>query len=394
MTAVELKNIAIIALVFAMRMLGLLMVAPVLSLYVDTMPGASLSKVGLAIGIYGLTQAVFQLPFGILSDRFGRKKIVVVGLLLFLFGTVIAALADSIQGVIIGRALQGIGAIGSTLLAWVADLTRETVRTRAMAVVGMSIGLTFVLALILGPMIDAAWGLSGIFQLTAMMAVGGIVLIGFLKEPAPQGKVSRDLLAGFRDLSGLHVSVFTIHTLMTASFIILPLQITGILALPSAKMWQFYVPVLLAALCVMGPFLRRMDKAGSQRLARLPGMAMLCLGVSGFALPMVLHPMALLGMGIVFFAAFTFLEAALPALVSRLAPPDQKGAAMGAYAFSQFLGMFTGGVLGGYLLSTWGHRSVSLGALILATLAWIMLQLTIKVVRRREMASALKPISF
>lgn len=390
MTAIELKNIAIIALVFAMRMLGLLMVAPVLSLYADTLPGADLRLIGVAIGIYGLTQACFQLPFGVLSDRWGRKNTVIVGLLVFGVGTLVAAMSETMTGLIIGRALQGMGAVGSTLLAWAADLTRDSVRTRAMAIVGMSIGLTFILALILGPTIDAYWGLSGIFQLTAGLTGLSLILVSCsLPEPPRVASPPTSLFSGFKDLSGLHAGVFTVHALITASFLVLPLQMGQLLDLAPQAMWRFYVPVLLAALFLMSPFLRRSDQ---KNVALWPSIALVLIGISGALMPIAWQPTVFIAAAIGFFAAFTFLEAALPAMVSRLAPPQRKGAAMGAYAFSQFLGMFTGGVAGGYVLTHWGNRGVSVGCFLLAMLACFVLQLTFQEARRRLSAEPLQSI--
>lgn len=383
MTGIELKNTALLALVFAMRMMGLFMVIPVLSLYVDKIPGATMSLLGVAIGIYGLTQAVCQLPLGAISDYWGRKKVVIAGLVLFGLGSLIAAYAESVEGLILGRAIQGAGAIGSTLLAWVSDVTRSEVRTRAMAIVGISIGLTFVGAIVLGPIVDAYWGLSGIFILTAVMAVVGIVLVmGFVVEVAPVVKPALSVLGGWRHVGGLHGAVFAIHAILTASFLILPMKIELLLGLDQAGMWRFYLPVLAASLVFVLPLLQRADRDAYQ--TRLPIYALM--GIALMVVVMLTAPVGwiLIAGAIGFFAAFNFLEASLPALVSRIASAQQKGSALSIYSFAQFLGIFAGGVAGGFALEKLGHKSVSIGCFLLAMLAMLVLQITFRAAHRRE----------
>lgn len=375
MTGVELKNTAILALIFAMRMMGLFMIIPVMSLYVDKIPGATFGLLGVAVGIYGLTQAICQLPLGALSDHWGRKKVVLLGLLLFCVGSMIAAMAQSIEGLIFGRAIQGAGAVGSTLLAWVTDLTRAEVRTRAMAVIGVSIGLTFVAAIILGPLVDAYWGLSGIFILTALMALGGFVLVMMGVPEVPQTtKPSVSLLAGWDHVGGYHGAVFAIHAILTASFLILPIKLEVLMGLDQASVWRFYLPVLIASVLFVLPFLRRADVGQWQK--QLPVYALIGLAIMGVTMLMATQSWIFIAGAVGFFAAFNFLEANLPAQVSRSAVVSQKGSALGVYSFAQFLGIFTGGVLGGLALEWMGPRGVSIGCFVVAIVAVIVLKMT------------------
>ncbi|MFI4938465.1 MAG: MFS transporter [Candidatus Berkiellales bacterium] len=376
MTGAEIKNSLILASIFATRMLGLFMVLPILPLYVDKIPGATLPLLGLAVGVYGFTQALLQLPIGFLSDYCNRKWVIGGGLLVFAFGSMIAAYSDSIWGLIVGRAVQGAGAIGSPVLALVGDVTREQVRTRAMALIGISIGLTFVLAILLGPLLESITGLSGIFTITAVMATFGIALLFFLKteafsqKPAAFGEQLRCLFKP-RDLWALNANIFVLHAMFTASFLVLPIKIQEITFLFSNQVWKFYLPVLGLSLLLVIPALRYADEPHWQ--SKLMKIAMVGLGLSILAFLFVWQLSTLVMAVTLFFVAFNFLEASLPALVSRIAPVASKGAAMGVYSCSQFLGIFSGGVLGGYLLQIGGHWAIGVGCLLLSAIGWLML---------------------
>jgi len=375
MSVGEIKSTLILASIFALRMMGLFMVVPVFALYADKIPYATPTLIGLAAGIYGLTQALLQLPYGILSDRFGRKPVIFGGLLLFTLGSILAAFSHSIWGLIVGRAIQGSGAIGSPTLALVTDVTRDTVRTRAMAIIGISIGLTFTVALLLGPWLDAIIGLNGIFIMTAGLALCGMGLLCCL--PARQGTSlafsapSKGIYKRL-DLWLLNSNIFVLHALFIASFQILPLQIETITTLHREQVWKFYLPVLIISLIIVAPFLRRADApiGHSKHLQ----YAMLTLGLT---VPFFIYAtqLSLLAIAVIlFFVAFNFLEASLPALVSRTAPAHNKGAALGLYSSAQFLGMFFGGIMGGILLETWGRGAIGIFCTTLAIIGWLTLR--------------------
>ena len=350
MIGAEIKNTVLFASIFASRMLGLFMIYPVLSLYADDF-GATPMLMGLAMGIYGLSQALFQLPLGWLSDYFGRKPIVLAGLTLFIIGSLVAAYSDSIVGLIIGRAIQGMGAIGSPILAWVADSTRESVRTRAMAIIGLTIGVTFTLSLILGPWLSAFAGLSGLFIFTAAFALIGLVgVIFFTRHEAPIKYIKiREGLKGDTALWGLFFNIFALHALLSATFLVLPLKIQEMTGL-SENVWKFYLPVLGLSLILVAPFLRYAD--GLNRQYTMMQIAIGILGRSGILFLIADHTVALT-IGIIgFFAAFNFLEATLPARVSHLAPVEGRGMVLGLYSCFQFLGLFAGGIIGGVLQTT------------------------------------------
>lgn len=379
MTLSEIKSTAVLALIFASRMLGLFMVIPVLALYTGILPGATAATIGVAAGIYGLTQALFQIPCGLLSDYFGRKPVIMAGLIIFIIGSLIAAFSSSITGLIVGRAIQGIGAVGSAILALVADTTRETVRTRAMALIGVSIGFTFILAFLLGPLLNAHIGLSGIFGLTAVMGIGGIFLLmrvnASQKSTPLSVKGQLQTLLQHRDLWRLNLNIFILHAVLTAVFLIFPHKIQEVTALEPHAVWRFYLPVLVASVILVAPLVRYADKPYWQK--RLMSAALIGLGLSVLLL-MSGHYWTFLCAATLFFLAFNFLEASLPALVSRVVPKESKGAALGAYSFSQFLGMFAGGILGGCLQQWIGPWAIHVGCLLLIVIGWLTLSIKVR----------------
>ena len=371
----ELKSTVILSFIFACRMLGLFMVLPVLTLYVGSIAGATPALIGIASGIYGFTTALFQLPLGVLSDYVGRKPVILIGLLVFGVGSLIAAFSHSMGGLILGRAVQGAGAIGSPILALAADSTRELVRTRVMAIIGVSIGGAFVLALLLGPLVDAYMGLYGIFTMTALLAGGAIFLLSLL-GPSPTQKaltLKEHIHTLFRhtDLWGLYLNIFILHAVLMASFLILPHKIQEVTHLTSTSVWRFYLPVLGLAFLTVAPLLRIADKEHLQK--KLMVLALGGLGLAGLLLIVAQSWLSLFMGGALFFTAFNFLEACLPSMVSKMAPQDSKGSAMGVYSCAQFLGMFVGGVLGGCLQQWFGPGSVGLSCLVLTIIGLIIL---------------------
>lgn len=365
--------------IFALRMLGLFMILPVFSLYADGLSGTTPILLGLAISAYGLTQAAFQIPFGLLSDRFGRKPIIVLGLLIFAAGSVIAALSESIHGVILGRALQGSGAIAAAVMALAADLTREQHRTKAMAIIGVGIGASFSLALVLGPVLGGLVGLEGLFWITALLALGGVlVVLGVV--PTPIGSlVNRDAHAvpaqfkavlGDANLLRLDVGIMVLHLILTASFVVVPLLLRDRAGLAPDTHWQVYLPVLICAVAAMAPFVIMAEK--KRRIKHVFVGAIVVLAVSQLGL--YHFGESLLGMVtmlFVFFTAFNLLEASLPSLVSKMAPPASKGTALGVYSSAQFFGAFLGGMLGGWVYGSWGPENVFLLCAVLALL-WLL----------------------
>jgi predicted MFS family arabinose efflux permease len=366
MNASEKRSVAALASVYAMRMLGLFMVLPVFVLLADDLEGATPALIGIAIGGYGLSQALLQVPFGMLSDRFGRKRLIYIGLILFAAGSLLAGISDSIYGVIAGRILQGAGAIASVLMALLSDLTREEERTKAMALVGVSIGLSFSLSLVLGPLIGNRFGLSGIFFLTAVLAVVAMVLVNRV-VPEPHLGASHSSSLPARAMLGrvlvdgrllrLDFGIFALHLVLTAMFLIVPSLLTEKVGLGSGSHWWLYLSVVVASFFAMVPFIILGEKK-RQMKAVLCGAITLLLAAT---VSLTMASPALLSIGFVlfvFFMAFNLLEASLPSLISKESNASSKGTAMGVYSTSQFLGAFIGGAAGGLLLQAFGFSGV------------------------------------
>ncbi len=356
MTAIEVRAAVAIGLLFVVRMLGLFMVLPVLPLVAPELPGATPLLVGLALGIYGLSQACLQIPLGLLSDRIGRKQVIIGGLLIFVIGSVVAALADSVAGIIAGRFLQGCGAIASTLLALASDVTRIEHRSKAMAVIGVSVAGSFGLALILGPLVAQLGGLSAIFWFCAASAlIGMVVLWRAVPTPSvhsrnPEALLDRSKLGDVLRHPGLvrtTLGVFFLHYLLMSSFILLPplLEQVGV---ARDQLYLYYFWLLLASFVAMLPFIYIADRRGLARPMLLVMIAVFCLASLSFALNVGYYPV--LVTLVFFFMAFNLLEAVLPAMVSKLAPAGYRGTAMGVFSTAQFGGGFVGGLVGGMLL--------------------------------------------
>ena len=379
MLKTEKKAALSLSLVYALRMLGLFMILPVFSLYAHQYSAASPLLIGLAIGIYGLTQGLFQLPFGILSDRFGRKKMIIIGLVIFCAGSVVAALADSIYQVIAGRALQGLGAIAAVVMALAADLTREQVRLRIMAMIGMSIGFSFMLSMVMGPLIAANFGLAMLFWITAALALLGMLVIWLMTPQPQQQSFHRDaqlalpdvgkILAN-RELLKLDAGVFMLHLVLSATFVVFPLMLKGELGVEAALHWKTYLPVFVLSVLLMVPMIVIAEKFKRSRALFLFAIALLIVSELGLALGN--SYLAAFIMLVLFFTAFNFLEAVLPSTVASIAPADMKGTAMGLFSSAQFFGAFSGGVLGGWLLATASY-SVTFMVLGLLLFAWLLL---------------------
>lgn len=378
LTALERRSALTLACVISLRLFGLFLIMPVFSLYAKQMPDASDLLIGLALGVYGLGQVLLQIPLGLLSDRVGRKPAITLGLLIFAAGGLVAALSHTLEGIVIGRALQGMGAVAGAGTALAADLTREEQRGKVMGIIGVSIGVAFLLALILGPPLEAVGGLPGLFGATSLLALLSLVLL-WLIVPTPE-RARAPAAAGFGAVLGmlrdgrlmvLNGSVFFLHMLLTASFVGLPLLLAERLHLPVERHWEVYLPVMVIAAFVMGATLHRMKEIGQSLRIVLVCVAAIGLALLGFAESG--GHIAWLGVSAaVFFSAFNLLEAALPSLVSRLAPAHLRGAAMGAYSTSQFIGAFVGGTIGGIALGRLGISGIFLCAAS-ATLLWLPL---------------------
>ena len=352
MQATERRSVGVISLIAMIRMFGLFALLPVLSLYAADLRDATPLLIGLAVGAYGLTQAGLQIPLGALSDRIGRLPVIVGGLAVFAIGSIVAALSDSIHGVIAGRLLQGAGAISATLTALITDATRAEVRTRSMAVFGIGIGTSFMLAMILGPLIASRFGVPSLFWVAAVLAVLAALMLRLLPSvPKPEVRESWSLVPAFRaDLLRMDFYVFLLHAIMTATFVALPFLLSDRLELPMTDHWKMYVGALLVSLAITVPMIMRDHHRGRERLLGL-AVAMIIvaqLGLTFFAFSTISVFAAL----VVYFGGFNFLEAGLPARLSILADADVRGASLGVYSSAQFLGAFVGGLVGGRFL---GH---------------------------------------
>jgi len=386
MTAVERRAVAGLAGIYGTRLLGLFLILPVFALYAQTLEGYTPRLAGLALGIYGLTQACLQLPFGIASDRFGRKPVIAAGLVLFAIGSVVAALADSMLGVLIGRALQGAGAVSAAVTALVADLTRETQRTKAMAMIGITVGASFLISIPLGSALNTIVGVPGIFWLTAVLAVAGMLILWFaVPTPARAGRrerapVLRELGAVLRDreLLRLNIGIFALHAALTATFVVLPTALVEQAGLPANEHAALYLPLMLLSALPLFPIISLAERRGWQRGVFAGAVLVLCLAQAALSL----QNGSLLGIGaalLVFFIAFNILEASLPSLVSKMAPAAAKGAAIGVYSTFQFLGAFVGGDRGGWLHQHYGAAAVFAGAAALTGIWFVISLLPVRV---------------
>ncbi len=364
MSPEELRSSAALSSVQGLRMLGLFIVLPVLAVHAQSLPdGGNAQLVGLALGIYGLTQALFQLPLGAASDRFGRKPVIVFGLVLFAIGSFIAATADDLLGMTIGRSLQGAGAISAAVSALVADSTRDSQRTKAMAMVGITIGASFALSLIVAPPLYRWVGIGGMFVFTGVLAIAAILAVIFIVPSAPRvarGRLSRESVKAVTsdlDLMRLNFGIFALHAAQVAMFVVLPGWLVERAGLALASHWLLYLPVVVLSFWPMMPALRWGERQGRSRtvfVASVAALALVMLGLAARPEGLVLFAVLLF----VFFAAFNILEASLPSMVSRLAPADVRGTALGLFNTSQSLGLFAGGAVAGAARAAWGDAAV------------------------------------
>ncbi len=376
MNAGERRATASLAAIYGLRLLGMFVILPVFALYADTLQGgASHTMIGIALGAYGLTQAMLQIPFGWASDRWGRKPVIYAGLAIFAIGSFVAAAANTIEWVIVGRCLQGAGAISAAVIALTADLTRDAVRTRAMAIIGITIAVTFALSLIAGPLLKTAIGVPGIFALTGILALGAMAVVRYA-VPDPGGlRVEREAGSAqlWRVLTDpqllrLNYGTFALHAALMALFAQVPFALVE-LGLGGDSHWVVYLPVLLLSIVFMLPFIRQVDRAG--RGKPLMVGAVIALGAAQVAVAVSLH--SLVGMVValtLFFTALNLLEAMLPSLVSKCAPAEARGAAVGVNASMQFLGAFVGAAAGGILSQHAGTGAVFMLGVGL-TLVWL-----------------------
>lgn len=384
MTPLELRASIGLSGIFGLRLLGMFVILPVFAIYAEQLPGGNdLMLVGLAIGAYGLTQALLQIPFGWWSDRYGRKPVIYIGLVIFAVGSFVAALAPNIYIVILGRMLQGAGAISAAVIAMTADLTREDQRAKAMAMIGSTIGVAFALSLVVSPWLDRIIGVPGIFALTGVLALGAILVMWRAIPDAPQvppvpGRALKDFWHVLMDpqLARLNWGIFALHAVLMALFIVVPFGLRDA-GLPVSSHWQVYLPVMLGSFVLMMPSVLQ---AGNPVLLRrwfIVSIAVLL--VAHLALPWLDGSIWLLSLFLLaFFAPFNALEAMLPTLATRLAPAHAKGTAIGLYSTIQFFGTFLGAAAGGILYKNWGAVGVIVFDAVLLAI-WLILAFGMRV---------------
>jgi MFS family permease len=366
MSPLELRASLSLASLFALRMLGLFLILPVFAVHARQLPGGdSQTLVGLALGAYGLTQGILQIPYGMASDRYGRKRAIVVGLLLFAAGSFVAAWGPDIGVVILGRALQGAGAIAAPVTAFAADITREEHRTKAMALIGGSIGLMFAVSLVAAPVLYPLIGMGGIFGMTGLLALAAVwVTLAVVPAEPASGDGARRLVPGAlravlsnAEQLRLNFGIFCLHVVQMAIFVVVPTALVRYGGLAVSDHWKVYLPVVLGSFALMAPPLLHAERSGRIKFLFLASIGLLLAVELGLAVCFDNFPF-LVGLLLFFFVAFNILEACLPSLVSRVAPAASRGTALGVYNTTQALGLFAGGAAGGWLAQHWGASSV------------------------------------
>ncbi len=396
MTREEIRASLSLASIFALRMLGMFLILPVFAVHAKSLPGGdSTTMVGLAMGIYGLTQSFGQIPFGIASDKYGRKPVIVIGLVLFALGSFVAAAAHTLAWVIVGRAVQGAGAISAAVTAFIADATRDEHRTKAMAMVGGSIGLTFAVSMVASPVMYRLIGMGGIFALTGILSCIAIFVVLYVVPPAPQKLPAKEVsfaeVLTDRELGRLNYGVFALHVAQMSMFVVVPSALVQYVGLPVASHWKLYLPIMVISVALMLPPVFVGEKRGKMKQVFLGAIALLALvqlGLWGFMSSASSTPAwVLVGLLLAFFVAFNILEATQPSLVSRMAPPAAKGSALGVYNTLQALALFCGGALGGWLQQHVGPASVFVAGAAL-TIVWLIIAAKMKSLPRRGAAAS------
>lgn len=394
MTPQERRASVALASLFACRMLGLFLLLPVFAVAASGLPGGDdPARVGLALGMYGLTQAFMQIPFGLASDRWGRKPVVLFGLALFVIGSIVCALAQDVFWITIGRAIQGAGAISAAVTAWLADSTRDEVRTKAMAMVGASIGLTFAISLVAAPVVVGWGGLSGLFWLITLLGVAAFAVakwavpVPSVLMPPVMAKTPPGRVLSQPDLLRFNLGVFVLHMVQIALFVVVPTLLATTGGLRAAELWKVYLPVIVISFAFMVPAIIVTEKRGAHRNA-------LRLSVAGLVLVCALLPAASQSFGtlvvalVAFFIVFNVLEALQPSLVSRVAPPAYKGLALGFYNTAQAAGLFIGGAVGGWLAASFSTSAVFMAAAVMA-LIWLLAAWGMKPLKYRTASEAM-----
>jgi MFS family permease len=386
MTALELRASSSLASIYGLRMLGMFLILPIFAIYADTLPNhPSHLLIGLALGAYGLTQAIFQLPFGMASDRYGRKRVIYLGLLIFAVGSVIAAMAHSIEMVIVGRAVQGAGAVSAAVTALVADLTREEHRTKAMAMIGGTIGITFALSLILGPALNQWIGVPGIFAMTGVLTLLAMLVVKFIvPDPinshfhsdaeATTGKLKEVLKNP--QLLRLNFGIFALHAAQMAMFVVVPFAIKQTSGMGENQHWMIYLPILLLSFVLMVPAIIYGEKRAKLKQVFVSAIAIMLAAQLLFAFSIQQFVGIIISLS-AYFIAFNILEASLPSIITKIAPAAAKGTAIGVYNTSQSLGVFVGGAVGGSLSHYYGYSTVFMFCSVLMSL-WLIFAITMQ----------------
>lgn len=384
MNAQERRSSITLASIYGLRMLGLFLVLPVFAIYTSTLPGGGNQfLVGLALGIYGLTQAALQIPLGLASDRFGRKPVMMFGLVIFAVGSFMAGTSHTLGGIIVGRAVQGAGAISAAISAMIADSTRDENRTKAMAIVGMTIGMSFIVSLIAAPLLYHLIGVPGMFILTGVLAVLAIAVIKWVVPDMPMTTHATERHASApRDsvftaaLLRLHFSIFVVNFTQVAMFVVVPVALVQNAGIAVQQHWMVYLPVTLGSFLVAVPGIIWAESRGHMRPVFIGAVALMTLTMLGFAFDYT-RPVPLIAALFSFFVAFNLMEALIPSLVSRTAPPARKGLALGIYNTAQSLGLFAGGALGGWIAKAWSGEGVFLACAALS-LVWLFVAWSIQ----------------
>jgi MFS family permease len=384
MSPSEIKSSALLASIYSLRMLGIFLILPIFSIYASELSGRPTEfQIGLAFGIYGLTQAILQIPFGMTSDRFGRKPVIYFGLLLFIIGSFIAGISEQIEGVIIGRAIQGSGAISAVLTAFLSDLTSDKSRTKGMAIIGVSIGLTFALSLVISPILNELIGVPGIFLLMGILAFIALGVVRFfIHEPLNKKKIKsgntddiKSILKNF-DLNRLNFGIFTLHASQISMFMAIPFYLINQGEISLNQHWSIYLLVLVISFIFIVPMIIISEKKNKVKESFIFSIALLF--VTQFLFIYFSNGIVGIIMALIFyFIGFNYLEVSLPSLVSKLAPIQSRGLALGVYNTSQSLGIFVGGSFGGLIANFYGYQGTFLFCSLLIMI-WLILSISMK----------------